>query len=359
MKKSFTFLTSILLAISLTACGNSSTSAPASNGGTSTPASTNASATTSASKVTMTISTPDPDTASITVAAKQFAKVVGEKSNGSIEIKVSPNGSLYGGDPSAAVKQLGAGSLDMLALSSSLYANFVPKFNVISVPYIFDDTTQLLSYLNGEPGQELLKSLDTMNILGLGFLSRNFRQITNSKKPIQAPKDLEGLRLRVPNNPLWVEFFKATGAVPTPMAFGEVYNALQLKTIDGQENPAEIPLNSKFYEVQKYLSVSNHMADGWIIGINKAKFAKLSPEQQKVITEATKELQTWSSNKDKEDESKSIEMLKEKKMEVNTLTAEQRGAFVQISKQLTPKFKELVKDDAFYDKTLKFVGKDK
>lgn len=351
MKKSFTLLTSILLAFSLSACGSTSKPAVSTQSGTTAPS--------SSSKVTMTISTPDPDTASITVAAKQFAKVVGEKSNGSIEIKVSPNGSLYGGDPSAAVKQLGAGSLDMLALSTSLYANFVPKFNVISVPYMFDDTTQLLNYFNGQPGQQLLKDLDTLNIQGLGYLTRNFRQITNSKKPIQEPKDLAGLRLRVPNNPLWVEFFKATGAVPTPMAFGEVYNALQLKTIDGQENPAEIPVNSKFYEVQKYLTVSNHMADGWVIGINKAKFAKLSPEQQKALTDATKEVQTWSANKDKEDESKSIDMLKEKKMEVNTLTSQQHEAFVQISKQLTPKFKELVKDDAFYDTTLKFVGKDK
>jgi tripartite ATP-independent transporter DctP family solute receptor len=350
MKKQFTFFTSILLAVTLSACGSNTSTA------TTVAPSAKAEA---QSKVTLTISTPDPDTASITVAAKQFAKVVGEKSNGSIEIKVAPNGSLYGADPAAAVKQLSAGSLDMLALSTSLYANFVPKFNVISIPYLFDDSNQLMNYFNNEPGKELLQSLDTLHIQGLGLWTRNFRQITNSKHPIQEPKDLAGLRLRVPNNPLWVEFFKATGAVPTPMAFGEVYNALQLKTIDGQENPAEIPVNSKFFEVQKYMTISNHMADGWVIGINKDKFAKLSPEQQQALADATKETQTWSANADKAGEGKSIDFLKEKKMEVNTLTPQQREAFVQISKQLTSKFKALVKDDAFYDTTLKFVGKDK
>lgn len=310
-------------------------------------------------KVTLTLSTPDPDSSSITVAAKEFAKVVGEKSKGAIEVKVFPNGSLYNADPNAAVKQLGAGSLDMLVLSTSLYANFDPKFTAVSIPYLFDNTAQLQSYLNGDPGKELLGALDKLEIKGLGLWTRSFRQMTNSKKAITQPDDLKGLKFRVPNNPLWVEFFKAAGAAPTPMAFGEVYNALQLKTIDGQENPIDVPMSAKFYEVQKYVSMTNHMADGWVVGINAKKFAGLSKEAQAVLTASAKEIQDWKVKYDATEDGKALDTLKSKGMEVNTLTADQQKAFVTLAKTLYPKFGELVKDAAFFDKTLKFVGKDK
>lgn len=308
-------------------------------------------------KITLNLSTPDPDSSSITAAAQQYAKIVGEKSKGAIEVKVYPNGSLYGGDPSAAIKQLGAGSIDMLALSTSLYANFEPRFTAISVPYLFDNTDQLLKYLNDEPGKTLLGSVDRLGIKGLGLWTRSFRQMTNSRKPITGPQDLKGLRFRVPNNPLWVEFFKAAGAAPTPMAFGEVYNALQLKTIDGQENPVDVPMSAKFYEVQKYLTISNHMADAWVLGINAKKFEGLPKDVQQVLTEAAAETQTWKVNYDNEQDGKSIDFLKSKRMEVNALTSEQQKAFADLAKTLYPKFAELVKDQDFFTKTLKFVGK--
>ena len=311
------------------------------------------------SKVTLNLATPDPETSSITVAAKEYAKRVSEKSKGSIEVKVFPNGTLYGADPSAAVKQLGSGTLDLLVLSTSLYANFQPSFNTISIPYMFDSNEQFLKFLNEQPGQQLLGGLDKLSIKGLGLWTRSFRQITNSKNPIFTPNDLKGVKLRVPNNPLWVEFFKEAGAVPTPMAFGEVYNALQLKTIDGQENPVDIPMSAKFYEVQKYLSMSNHMADAWVVGINAAKFGKLSAEQQKVLVDAAKEVQGFKLEYDKTEDKKAVDFLKEKKVNVNELTADQQKQFVAVAKKLYPKFKELVKDDAFFNSALKVVGKDK
>ncbi|MEW6264065.1 MAG: DctP family TRAP transporter solute-binding subunit [Thermodesulfobacteriota bacterium] len=310
-------------------------------------------------KVTLNLSTPDPDSSSITVAAKEFAKVIGEKSKGEIEVKVYPNGSLYGADPSAAVKQLSAGTIDMLLLSTSLYANFQPKFTVMSIPYLFADTDQFLKYLNGPQGKELLKGIEKMNIQGLGLWTRSFRQITNSKKPITGPDDLKGLKLRVPNNPLWVEFFKAAGATPTPMAFGEVYNALQLKTIDGQENPVDVPMSAKFYEVQKYITISNHMADAWVAGMNKDKFEKLPADQQKMLLKATTELQAWKVKYDQNSDNAALETLKAKGMAANQLTPEQMAKFVDISKKLYPTFSGLVKDDEFFKNTLKFVGKDK
>jgi TRAP-type transport system periplasmic protein len=308
-------------------------------------------------KTTFSLSTPDPDDSEITLAAKKFAELVAAKTGGEVEVKVFPNGQLYAGDPSAAVRQLAGGSLDMLLLSTSLYANFNPKFTAVSVPYLFDDTAQLRSYLAGPLGQELLGDLNGIGIKGLMLWQRPFRQMTNSRRAITQPQDLAGMKFRVPNNPLWMEFFAKLGAVPTPMAFGEVYNALQLKVVDGQENPINIPVTAKFYEVQKFATMSNHMADGWVLAINPAKFNALPPAQQQALQAAATEAEAWKFANDTADIGKSIELLKSKGMQVNSLTPDQQKAFVNVSKQLFPRFSSLVKDQAFFDKTLTFVGK--
>lgn len=353
VKKIFITIMVVLLSLSLIACGSTSNK----NDSASETDKNDTANNDKAEKVVLNLSTPDPDGSSITESAKEFANRVFEESLGSIEIKIYPNGSLYGGDPSAAVKQLSAGSLDMLALSTSLYANFEPKFNIISVPYLFDDINQFREFLNGELGDELLQSLEELGIKGLGFWTRSFRQITNSVRPITSPADLKGVKLRVPNNPIYVDFFKEAGAAPTPMAFGEVYNALQLKTIDGQENPVDVPASAKFYEVQKYLSITNHMADGWVVAINPDKFAQLSEEQQQVLINVTKEMQEWKVQYDKDLDKAAIATMQEKGMEVNEITAEAQQEFTEISKRLYPKFNTLVTDEEFFQKTLEFVGK--
>jgi len=306
---------------------------------------------------TLTLSTPDPDNSEITVAANKFAELVAAKTNGEVTVKVFPNGTLYGADPSAAVKQLAGGSLDMLVLATSLYANFNPKFSAISIPYLFDDEAQLRAYLAGEQGQELISDLDKIGIKGINLWTRPFRQMTNSRHPIEKPEDLAGMKFRVPNNPLWVEFFKKMGAAPTPMAFAEVYNALQLKVVDGQENPINVPVSAKFYEVQKYVSITNHMADGWVLGINPAKFDALSDSEKAAITEAAKEAEAWKVENDAATAESSIAELEKHGMQTNRLTPEQQQAFVAVSKELFPVFAGLVKDQAFFDKTVAAVGK--
>lgn len=305
----------------------------------------------------LTLSTPDPDTSEITVAANKFAELVAEKTGGEVTLKVFPNGTLYGGDPSGAVKQLAGGSLDMLLLSTSLYANFNPKFTAISIPYLFDDTEQLRGYLQGDLGEELLADLDGIGINGLSLWPRPFRQITNSKLPIETPEDLAGLKLRVPNNPLWVEFFGKLGAVPTPMAFAEVYNALQLKVVDGQENPISVPVSAKFFEVQSYASLTNHIADGWVLAINPAKYDALTDAQKGAIAEAAAEAEVWKVANDAAAAEAAIAEIEQNGVQVNALTPEQQAAFVAVSKELFPVFADLVGDHAFFDRTLAAVGK--
>ncbi|SFO94173.1 DctP family TRAP transporter solute-binding subunit [Salibacterium halotolerans] len=307
--------------------------------------------------VSINFATPDPENASITVAANEFADRVEEKSDGSIEVEVHGDGSLYGGDPSAAINQLGEGSLDMLALSSTVYANSESKFNAISIPYLYDDKDQYIDLLNDDLGQQLLENIKDSGINGLNYWPRNFRQITNSVNPINEPSDLEGLKLRVPNNPLWVDFFEAAGANPTPMDFGEVYNALQLGTIDGQENPVEIPVNANFYEVQDYISMTNHMADAWVVGINSEVFNEISSEQQDIIQNTADEMQQWLREYDTDQTEEMIQTLKDQGMEVNEVSDENQQKFVEISQSQYSSFRDVVGDDEYFNKVLEFVGK--
>lgn len=310
-----------------------------------------------AAKITFTLSTPDPDKSSITLAAQNFANLVHKASNGEIEIKVFPNGTLYGGDSGAAVKQLSSGSLDMLLLSSSLYANFKPRFIAISIPYLFDDMEQFKKFLKSDIVKQLDEDVISMRIQPLSYWPRPFRVITNSKVLIKSPADLKGIKLRVPNNPLWVEFFHAMNAAPTPMAFGEVYNALQLQVVDGQENPISIPMDAKFYEVQKYLTVTNHIADAWVLGMNQNKWSGLSDARKKIILDCAAQAQLDKIKYDEDSGASTEAFLKSKGMETYHLTPAEHAQFVKVAKTLYPRFGELVKDEAFYNKTLQFVGK--
>ena len=278
-------------------------------------------------------------------------------SNNTLEFTVSGNGSLYGGDTAAGIKQLSAGSLQMLILATSVYASFDPAYNVISVPYMFDDQQQLLDYLNSDTGKDLMNKVSEKGITTVGSWTRSFRKVTNSKQPVNTPDDLKGMVLRVPNNSLYVEFFGACGAVTTPMNFSEVYNALQLNTLDGQENPVDVPYSNKFYEVQKYISATDHMADAWLVGINSNLFKSLSKEQQDAINKAGEEVQKWNVDFMEKEDEKALQTLLDNGMEYNELSAENREKFVEVSKSCYGKFKELINDDELFDKTAEFCGK--
>lgn len=312
---------------------------------------------TSAFAQKITIAVPDPDSSYIYQAAQEFANRATEYSDGSLEFTISGNGSLYGGDTAAGIKQLSAGGLQMLILASSVYASFEPGFNVISVPFMFDDQAQLLDYLNSDIGTALFDRVNSMDITVAGKWTRSFRKVTNSKNPIYGPDDLKGVVLRVPNNALYVEFFSGCGAVATPMNFSEVYNALQLNTLDGQENPVDVPYSNKFYEVQKYISGTNHMADAWLVGINSKFFEGLSEAEQAAILKAGEEVQQWNVEFMEKEDQNALQTLLDNGMEYNDITEEGRAGFVEVSKSKYDVFKTLIEDDDLLAATAEFCGK--
>ena len=347
-KKIFSAILAVMLVVlAVAGCGSSGgSSGGTTSGGGAAPA---------AGATKITIAVPDPEASYIYAAASEFAKRAMEYSNGTLDITVSGNGSLYGGDTAAGIKQLSAGSLQMLILATSVYASFEPGFNVISVPYMFDDQAQLLDYLNSETGDALMNRVNSMGITTVGKWTRSFREVTNSKKPINSPEDLSGIVLRVPNNSLYVEFFSACGAVTTPMNFSEVYNALQLNTLDGQENPVDVPYSNKFYEVQKYISATNHIGEAWVVGMNPDKFASLSEDMQTLVLETAQEMQQWKKDYDEATDQSDIDFMIEQGMEYNELDEEGFAAFQEVSKSLYPKFQEIVNNQDLWDATIAFA----
>jgi tripartite ATP-independent transporter DctP family solute receptor len=301
------------------------------------------------------LSIPDPLTSSVGVSAQHFADQVKKTSNGSVVVTVVPNGTSFSGDQNAAVTRLQGGSLDALILSTSVYAAVVPEMNGISIPYLFKDTTEEAAFLAGKPGQLLKDKLAAKDTVALSFLTRTGREITNSVRPIEQPSDLKGLKIRVPGNPLWTDFFGKLGASPTTMAFSEVFTGLQTGTINGQENPIEVPWTNKFSEVQKYVSLTNHINDAWVLALSSKKWGTLSEDQKKSLTDASAETATFKTGYDAEQSKKQLDELTAKGMTVNELSASGLEEFKATSKSLYPQFSELIGKE-FFDEAVAFTA---
>jgi TRAP-type transport system periplasmic protein len=301
------------------------------------------------------IAVADPIGSSVGQAATELAERVAEHTGGEITLQVFPDGVLYGRDQNAAVNQLSGGSLDALILASSVYASFEPRMNAISLPYLFQNYDQLQSYLNGEPGQALLGDLERLNIEGVGFFLRTFRNVTTRETPITRVEDFQGLTLRTPNNPLFVRLFEELGANPTPMAFSEVYTALQLRAIDGQENPVEVPFNNRFYEVQNHLNMTQHLADSYVVGFSQAAWQRVPEEHREGVRAAAAEMIESRNAAEIAQEAEIIEELQELGMQVNEFEAGELERTQEIARGIYPEFEEIIGSD-FVQMSLEHVG---
>ncbi len=351
--------------VTVAACGskgNDSSASAGADAGTETPAADSGAEETeetvapAADAVKLNLSVPDAESSSIAVAAKEFAKQLNEKSEGRLDVTVYCDGSLYGGDATAAVTTMQDGGLDMLCLATSWYASFDDSFNVIQVPYLFDSVDEEQAYLNDEASKPMWDAVEGMGVKFLAAWTRSFRMTTNNTRPITTPEDLKGIKLRTPGNQIYQVFFgDGCGANVTPMSFSEVYTALQTNTIDGQENPADVPFSSSFFEVQKYISATNHIGEAWVVGMNPDKFASLDADLQTLITDTAQEMQTWKKEYDEKTDQEDIDFMVEKGMEYNELDEAGIEAFKQVSESLYPKFQEIVNNPELWDATIAFA----
>jgi tripartite ATP-independent transporter DctP family solute receptor len=232
-----------------------------------------------------------PDTDAMHLAWTFFKEKVEAKSGGSLKVEIYPNAAL--GNDRELSEAVMLGEVTCTSVSSSPLAAFVQDLFILDVPFSFPTRDSVWAALDGELGKALDTSMEKKGIVNLGYWENGFRNITNNKRPIRMPKDLEGVKLRTMENPIHLAAWKALGANPTPMSFGEVFTALQQGTVDGQENPYALIYNSKFFEVQKYISDTRHIFTAYAPIINKEFLDDLSDKERAVVLEAGREMSLY------------------------------------------------------------------
>ncbi|NDZ16718.1 C4-dicarboxylate ABC transporter substrate-binding protein [Variovorax sp. WS11] len=220
------------------------------------------------------------------VAIDAFAKEVATRTNGRYKIETFYNGSLGGERESIEAVQLG--TQELAFSSTGPVPNFVPEAKILDVPFLFRDKAHARAVLDGPIGQELLTKFDAKGFKALAWAENGFRHMTNSKRDVKGPEDLKGLKMRTMENPVHIAAYKGLGIITTPMAFPEVFTALQQGTVDGQENPLSVIMAAKFSQVQKHLSLTGHVYSPCIFLMNKAAFDKLSAADKTAFLEAAK-----------------------------------------------------------------------
>ena len=269
-----------------------------------------------------------------------FKDLVAKKSNGDIEIVVFPADQL--GKQRQLVEGAQLGTVDMVLTSDVLLSSFEKKLGVLNMPYLFRDIDHVGHVLDGEIGRYISGKLSKKGLVVLGYWENGFRHITNSKHPINTPEDLKGLKIRTPGGYVFVDTFNGYGASATPMSFGELYSALQLGTVDGQENPVAHVLTQKFYEVQKYLSLTSHIHVSEPLVMSQIIYEGLAPEQQKILIEAATEVAQWMRKEVADQEASQLEQLKGQ-IEVNKADrASFEAASEAIYNKHSDKFEDLI-----------------
>lgn len=299
-------------------------------GGSNTPSTTKAAAET----ITLTFGHGQAETHSYNLAALKFKEMIEEKSNGTIKVNVQPNGAL--GDEKESAEALQMGTMDMTVLAVAVLTGFDSSLDVFNLPYLFENREHAMGVLDSEIATEAFAGLQKQGLRLAGFFDLGFRSMTNSKRPINTPDDCKGLRMRTLQSSVLVEGLNMFGIDAVSMGFGELFTAMQTGNVDGQENPISVIDASRFYEVQKYLSLTEHMYVVLPVLISEKTWEKLSSEQQALLTECIKEMVKYQREQCAADYDAQIADLKANGMEVNDVD---KAAFMEAIKPLYEKYK--------------------
>jgi tripartite ATP-independent transporter DctP family solute receptor len=223
--------------------------------------------------------------------AEWMGKKIQDYSNGAITPKVYHSGVLSGTNGQAEIEMTQQGSIQMEITSTAYLDNMCPQISVVSLPFMFKSLDQVIAFTDAKPPvlDQIGKLLESKNLKIIAWWPRGFRQLTNSKQPVRNLQDLRDMRVRVMTSKIYTDTMNVLGAKPVPMAVGEVYNALQLKTIDGQENSETVIFANKYMEVQKYISIWDYSTDLEVVMVNLPWWNKLTQEQRAVLERVAKE----------------------------------------------------------------------
>lgn len=282
----------------------------------------------------------------------ELARLLDEKSGGRIALDVFHSAQL--GSERDIVEGLQLDTIQFASITSAPLSGFTDAYAIFDLPFLFADVTEARMVCDSEFGQTLLSSMEDDGVVGLSFFENGMRSITNSKRPIEQPEDLQGIKIRTMENPMHMEAFRVMGADPTPMAFGELFTALQQKAIDAEENPFVVIHSSKFNEVQEFLSITEHLYSPAPLLASKTFYDSLPEDLQQVVQEAAIEAADFQRAKCDELSEQLLKELEESGMKVNTVD---KAPFVEATQSVYDKYVgDMVSQEA-YDQVKALLGK--
>jgi tripartite ATP-independent transporter DctP family solute receptor len=287
--------------------------------------------------------TQNPKGHPIVLGMEKFAELVAARSGGKLKVNLFPGGVL--GSDQANVSGLQGGTLEIVSLNSGILASQAKEFGIYDFPFMFASPKEADAVVDGPFGKMMHQKLEAKGIVGLAYWELGFREITNSRRPINKVDDIAGLKLRVIPNAINVDWVKALGANPTPLAFPEVYAALDQKAIDGQENPLTVINANKFYEVQKHVALTNHQYNPQSVIFSKKVWDTLSDGNRKILADAALEAAKFQRQASREAAGAALENLKKNGMQVTELSPAELAKFREKMKPVIAKHSEVVGAD--------------
>ncbi|MBF6631959.1 MAG: TRAP transporter substrate-binding protein [Comamonas sp.] len=252
-------------------------------------------------------------------AVRYFAQEVEKATGGKMKVRAIGNASL--GSDTQMQQALIGGAQEMMVGSTATLVGISPAMAVWDTPFLFTTVKEADAVLDGPVGEKVKASLEPKGMVGLVYWENGFRNLTNNKQPITKLEDMNGIKLRVMQNNVFLDSFKALGANAVPLPFSELFTALETRAVDGQENPFNTVISSKFYEVQKYLTVSNHVYSPWIVTVSKKWWDTLNAAEKQVLQDAAVKSRDFERKDTRNEASQALADIKAKGMQVNELPA--------------------------------------
>lgn len=272
-------------------------------------------------------------------AASKWAELVEERSDGRMKLKVYPNAQLVSGDQTREFSAMRSGIIDMAVASTINWSPQVPELNLFSLPFLMPDEAAIDALTQGEAGADIFDAIERRGVVPLAWGENGFRELSNSRNPITTPADMKGLKVRVVGSPLFLDTFNTLGANPTQMSWADAQPALTTGAVDGQENPLSVFDVARIDQVgQQYLTLWRYMADPLVFGVNQRVWRSLSEEEQTILRETAVEAGAWEIAKSRAELAETLERIKERGVEVNSLTPEQHQAFVDATQSVYEKW---------------------
>ncbi len=286
-----------------------------------------------AQTVKVTLAHGNPPDSPRHLAAVKFAETLKAKTGGRVEVQVAHSAQL--GDDAAMITALRSGTLDFSANSQGAIAAVVPEYAALGMPFLFADAQKAWAVMDGPIGKELADKTAAKGMVLLGLWDNGIRQMSNSKRPVKSPADMKGLKMRTPPDAVTVDIMQALGADAQQIKFSELYVALQQGVVDGQENPLTNIASAKLYEVQKYISLTGHKYESTPFLMSKRSWDRMTPADQKAVTEAAAEATQLQRRLNKENDDKLVSELKAKGVQIDPVD---RKAFMEAARPVYTKW---------------------